>query len=134
MKNKFIFFIFSSLLFVETLPLFFQGNHKIDERDLYGVINLYKPYFYEFYKEKPAAEPKTAMLLVQTIKNYYKSRGFFHTVVTYEESKESLYISISEKLPIVVADVAVVSKLDISSKIPFNQGDIFESSKFSKRT
>lgn len=132
MKKKFIFFIFSSLLFGETLPLFFQGNQQIDERDLYGAINLYKPYFYEFYKDKPAVEPKTAMLLVQTIKDYYRNRGYFNAVVTYKQSEESVYIVINEKLPVLVADVAVISKLDISQKIPFQIGDIFDSGNFTQ--
>jgi translocation and assembly module TamA len=132
-KKKFLFFIFyTSLLFGETLPLFFEGNQQIGERELYNAMNLYKPYFYEFYKEKPAVEPKTVMLLVQTIQNYYRSRGYFHTVVSHKKSETALTILISEEPPIIVADVAMLSKLDITLQIPFKREDVFDPSQFTQ--
>ncbi len=133
MNKIFIFFIFASpLLFAEIVPLLFQGNQQISERDLYSSINLYKPYFYEFYKDQPAIESKTVPLLDQAIKDYYRSRGYFHTIVMHRMRDGSVVIEISEEAPVRVADIAELSELDISKNIPFVKGEVFDSSKFTQ--
>ncbi len=128
-----VLFIFkASLLLAGALPVFFEGNQKIAERELYSAVNLYKPYFYEFYKKKPSIDPKTVMLLSETIKNYYRSRGFFHTSVTHAKSDDSIVITISEEAPIIIANITTISKLDISLQINFKEGDIFNPEKFTQ--
>ncbi|MDO8453336.1 MAG: BamA/TamA family outer membrane protein [Sulfurimonas sp.] len=133
MNKKFIFLIFCPpLLLAKTLPLFFQGNQQISERDLYNSISLYKPFFYEFYKEQPTVESKKVPLLAQAIKDYYRSRGYFHTIVTHAMRDDSVVIEISEEAPVTVADIAKISELDISKNIPFTKGEVFDSSKFTQ--
>lgn len=132
-KKKFILFTLCiSLLFGEQFPLVFQGNQKISERDLYDSINLYKPYFYEFYKDEPTVDEKTVALLVEAIKNYYRSRGYFHAVVSHAKKNGIILFHISEEAPILIAAVAIISKLDITGQISFEVGDIFDSSQFTQ--
>lgn len=133
MKVKFILFLFlSSLLYAGMTPLFFQGNKNINNRELYEALALEKPYFYEFWKDEPVVEEKTIPLLVQTIKNYYKTKGFFNASVTYTQSDKAIVIEILENGPIRIADLTTISKLDIKSKIPFKVGDIFDATQFTQ--
>ncbi|MFT7004834.1 MAG: outer membrane protein assembly complex protein YaeT, partial [Sulfurimonas sp.] len=82
------------------------------------------------WKKDPKVNPKTAILLAQTIKNYYRSRGFFHTLVTQSEKNGSIEISITEKSFIQVLDIKTLSKIDLDSTIPFKIGQIFDAQKF----
>ncbi|MBU1657637.1 BamA/TamA family outer membrane protein [bacterium] len=133
MKKILIFFIlFSSLLHGETIALFFKGNKHIKERELYGALGLHKPYFYEFYKDEPAADPKTLMLLVETIKNYYKRKGFFNVKVTNASSENEIVIVIEEEKPIRIADVTTISQYELTSQIPFIKGDVFDADIFAQ--
>ncbi len=121
---------FTSLLSAQPLPLFFEGNDHLDDHDLYGAIGLYQPYFYEFWKEEPAVDPKTLKVLTTTVKNFYRMNGFFHTNVTYREDNASITIKIEEKHSMRIADIATISEQNITSKIPFTVGDIFNTQKF----
>ncbi len=129
MKQIFFLFFFS-LIQAESLPLLFQGNKQIKETELYGALDLYKPYAYEFWKEEPAVNPKTATLLSESIKNFYRSRGFFHTSVSHDEKESGIYIIIRENSPILISDISTISQLDIISLIPFEKGEIFDPEKF----
>jgi translocation and assembly module TamA len=122
----------STTLFSDTAELYFQGNKHVNERELYSALGLYKPYFYEFYKDKPAVETKTVQLLMQTLKSYYKTKGFFHAVVTYTKNNNQIIFVINEEAPIVVADIAILSKFDITAKIELKEGEIFDTQKFTQ--
>jgi len=119
----------SSFLFGDLLPVIFEGNKKVNERELYTALNLYKPYLYEFWKEEATANPDTATLLDETIKNFYRSKGFFHTAVTHTTDNEQINIIIQEGLPVRISDITIISSLDIRKQIPFKKGDIFDSTK-----
>lgn len=119
-----------SILQADPLPVYFQGNEQLNERKLYEAIDLYKPYMYEFWKDEPVVNPQTVMLLTDTIKNFYRSKGFFHTVVTSTQNSESILIIIRENTPVRVADITTISTLDIKAKIPFEKGDIFDADVF----
>ncbi|MCW8955000.1 MAG: BamA/TamA family outer membrane protein [Sulfurimonas sp.] len=122
--------LFSSLLYGDFVPIYFKGNEQIKERELYEALNLHKPYMYEFWKKEPTVNPDTAAVLSQTIKNFYRSKGFFHAEVTHEKSDNEVKITISEKSPIRIADISIISKLKINSAIPFKKGMIFDADKF----
>ncbi|WP_310441518.1 autotransporter assembly complex protein TamA [Sulfurimonas sp.] len=133
MKKKFlIFLLFSTLLYGEKLELFFDGNVKISSSELYGSLDLYEPSFYEFYIENPSIEPKTIDLITQTIKDYYKTKGFFHADVIYLKNDKFITIKIEEKSPIIVKNISNISDLDLSKNIPFKVGDIFDATKFTQ--
>ena len=131
MKYKILFLVlFSSNLYGNLIAIVFQGNKHITERELYTALNLYKPFMYEFWKKEPKVSSKTATFLAQTIKNYYRSRGFFHAIVTQNQKNGFLEIRINEKSLMRVADVAIISKLDITSVIPFKNKELFDAQEF----
>jgi len=131
MKQIVIFLIcFSSFAFGDLLPVVFEGNKQISERELYTAIDLYKPYMYEFWKKEATAKSETATLLGKTIKNFYRSKGFFHTIVTHNTDEKQINIIIQEGPPVRIADITKISTLDIRKQIPFKKGEVFDSAKF----
>lgn len=133
MKIKLFFLLLcSSLLYSQTIPLFFQGNKELNTRELYEALSLYKPYLYEFYKDEPAVDPKTLPIVSQTLVNFYKTKGFYHTKISYSQNKKAITITIKENTPIRVSDITTVSKLDIIPKISLEKNDIFDAEKFTQ--
>ena len=131
MKQIVIFLIcFSSFAFGDLLPVVFEGNKQISERELYTAIDLYKPYMYEFWKKEATAKSETATLLGKTIKNFYRSKGFFHTIVTHNTDEKQINIIIQEGPPVRITDITKISTLDIRKQIPFKKGEVFDSAKF----
>ncbi len=133
MKKKFlIYLLFSTLLYADKLELLFEGNVKVSSSELYSSLDLYDPSFYEFYIKNPSIEPETIDLITQTIKDYYKTKGFFHTDIIYFKNDKSITIKIEEKSPIIVKNISNLSDLDVSQNIPFKVGDIFDATKFTQ--
>lgn len=131
MKIKLLFFLlYSSLLYAQTLPLLFKGNKEISSRELYAALSLYKPYIYEFYKDEPAVDPKTVPIISQTLISYYKTKGFHHATATYFKNKKAITILIHENAPVRIAEITTLSNLNIKTKLPFKQNDIFDAEKF----
>lgn len=133
MKTLFIIFIIcSSLLQAQIIPLNFQGNDELEERELYSAINLHKPYLYEFYKDAPAINEKILPLAIQTLTNYYKTKGFYHTEITVLHKKDNITLLIKENAPVYITAIGIVSELPIASELPFQVGDIFSADKFTQ--
>ncbi|MDA7848009.1 BamA/TamA family outer membrane protein [Sulfurospirillum sp.] len=119
-------FLFSSLAYANLTPLYFKGNNSINQYELYTAIGLDKPFFYQPWKDDPSIEMKSVSILTQTIKNFYKSKGFFNAQVSSEEKNNAIFIVIEEKEPIIIASIEISSKLDIKTQVPFKVGDIFD--------
>lgn len=131
-KKLFLFFLFSTLLFAESFLLFFNGNKALTTRELYDALEIHKPRFYEFYIDKPSLALKDIELTKQAIKGYYKSRGFYHADIQYVNDENAITIIIEENDPIIVKSITQTSRLDIGKKIPFKEGDIFDTNKFTQ--
>ncbi|MCK9453808.1 BamA/TamA family outer membrane protein [Sulfurimonas sp.] len=133
-KNLFTFFLLSTLhstlLFSNTHLLFFSGNKKISSRELYDALELYKPYPFEFYANGPAIELENIELTLHALENYYKSKGFHHADISYISDEKSVTLQINEDEPIIVKSVTYIAGIDVSKKIPFKEGDIFDADKF----
>ncbi len=131
MKKKFFTLLFfSALLLAESPLLFFSQNKKISSRELYDALELYKPYFFEFYADEPAIEIKEIDLSIEALKDYYRSKGFYHTELSYTSDKDSITIIIKENEPIIVKTVTYSAGLNISKQIALKEGDIFDADKF----
>lgn len=131
MKEKIVLFLlFFSLLHGDSIPINFQGNKYVSERELYTMLNLSKPYLYEFWKKEPTLDPDKAPLIAEAIKNYYRSRGFFHASVSHLQKDAAIQILIQENLPIRVATLSIISDIEIKHSIPFQEGTIFDAEKF----
>lgn len=124
--------ILSSLLDAKPLPLFFEGNEQLDDRQLYSALGLHLPYFYEFWKSGPAIDPKTLKIIRTTIKNFYRVNGFFHADITSKDDNDSISLVIKEKRAMTIADISTISKLDITTKIPFDLNNTFDAQKFTE--
>ncbi|QSZ42910.1 BamA/TamA family outer membrane protein [Sulfurimonas aquatica] len=125
-------FLLSSHLFAQKIPLLFEGQSELQERGLYEALNLKKLYLYEFYKEEPKVDIKSIKLLLQVIQNYYRTKGFYHTEVSYYEREGSVIISIKENEPMLVESIEIDSKLDIVPVLPFKKSELFNADAFSK--
>ncbi|WP_457595597.1 BamA/TamA family outer membrane protein [Hydrogenimonas sp.] len=125
-----LFLLAVCLLFANPLPLKFSGNRSIDDRSLYEAIGLEKPYFFEFWKSEPKADPEKLDLLIPLLENYYKSRGFYHVRVTYRIERGAILVKIEENRPVTIADISYISPLDIGDLIPFRKGERFNAETF----
>jgi translocation and assembly module TamA len=133
LRKKFlIYLLFSTLLYGDKLELIFEGNNKISSSELYSSLDLYEPAFYEFYVDKPSIESQTIDLIVQSIKDYYKIKGFFHVQVSYEKDKSTITLKVDEKSPIIVKNISNISDIKSDNTIPFKTGDIFDADKFTQ--
>ncbi len=131
MKEKIVLFLlFFSLLHGDSIPINFDGNEYVTERELYDMLNLSKPYLYEFWKKEPTVNPDKAALIADAVKNYYRSRGFFHATVLHLLQDATIQILIQENLPITVAGISLNSEIDIKLSIPFQNGTVFDAQKF----
>lgn len=131
-KKLFTLFLFSALLFAKDYLLFFSGNKELSSKELYNALDLHKPYFYQFYADEPSIELKNVELTMQALKDYYKSKGFYHANISYQKDENSLTLFIEENEPIIVRGVTFISNLDISKEIPFKEGEIFSADKFAQ--
>lgn len=131
-KKTLIFLLFSTLLFADTHLLFFSKNKEITSRELYDALGLYKPYFFEFYADEPTLEEKDVELSVEALKDYYRSKGFYHADISHIIDEESITIIIKENKPVMVKSVTYSAGLDINKHIPFKKGDIFDADKFTQ--
>lgn len=133
MKKKIlIFLLFSTLLFANTPLLFFSQNKEISSRELYSALELHKPYFFEFYADEPTLESKDIELTMQALKDYYKSKGFYHAEISYVSDENSITFLIQENEPIIVRSVTYSAGLDVGKQIPLKEGDIFDADKFAQ--
>jgi len=129
-KKFYLFLLVSTLLFGQKLELHFDGNKYITSSELYSSLDLQEPRFYEFYKKPPFIDSKIVDLSIQTLKDYYKTRGFFDAVIESKIDKENLFLVIKENNPIVIKDISNISDLKIDEAIFFKVGDIFDSDRF----
>ncbi len=133
MKYLLFFLISIALLNAEKVPLTFQGNHAIESNALYEALEIEVPLFFEFWKSSPSIDPKTRELSVAYLKSYYKSKGYYHTSITSNEHNATgVIITILENRPITIKNVEMVSKLDISDIIPFENEMVFDAELFSQ--
>lgn len=132
MKKFFLLLFFATLLFGEKLQLLFEGNHYISSSELYESLDLSEPSFYEFYKEKPSIDERTLDLITQTLKEYYKTRGFFGAEIASKKEDFSIILLIKENEPIIIKHISNHAELDFNGVIPFKVGDFFDSNKFTQ--
>lgn len=131
-----LFLLYLPLLHAKKATLIFQGNDALSEKELYNAINLSKPSFYEFNKEAPSINEKILPIVKQTIKNYYKSKGYYHAQVSSSRDKNTITLRVEEREPLRITEIKTLSVLDAKSQLPFKEGDVFDADKFtqSKKT
>lgn len=119
-------------LFCDTPKLLFKGNENITSRELYDALNLSKPYFFEFYKEEPSIEYKNIEIIQDALREFYRSRGFYHAKVLHVKEEGRITITVTENSPVIIKSITYISPVDISEKIGMREGDIFDAEIFSQ--
>ncbi len=118
------------LLSAASLPVVFENNDHIETKRLYEIMGIPAPLFFEFWKKKPHIDPDKVDALLPVIENYYRSRGFYHAKATRSVRNGTIVITIEENEPVKVADVSIISLLDIETIVPFHKGDRFDAELF----
>lgn len=132
MKPKVIllFFLISITLYAKNSLLYFEGNKHFSDTKLYKALNLYKPSIYEFYKPEPTINPKIIPITKDTLRDFYKSEGFYHTQISALKQNASVILKITENDPIIIQSIKIKSKLKTKNTILFKVGDIFNAQQF----
>jgi len=132
-KYLLLLFLLFSLLHANNVPLYFQGNKVLSSSDLYEALDIDVPLFFEFWKDPPGIDPKMQALYVEYLKEFYKSKGFYHTnIVSNTVNNKSVTITIEENAPIVIANIETISTLDVDAIIPFKKGMLFDAQQFAE--
>jgi translocation and assembly module TamA len=129
-KTILFFLLITSLLYSKSIPLYFHGNTYFKDRQLYELLNLYEPYSYEFYKDEPKINPKIVPLAIETLQDFYKSKGFYHAKIVSKREKNSIVIDISANTPIKIKAIKIRSLLNIKNDIGLKVGERFDAQKF----
>jgi len=119
-----------STLCAEILPLEIQGNNSISDAELYKTLSLHKPNVYEFYKKEPKFNEKLIPLSVETLKEFYKSHGFYHAKIYFTKQRGHLLLKIIEGPAIKIKQIKIESDINIDKSIPFKVDDTFNAKKF----
>ena len=126
-----LFFLCISL-YADKFQLVFEGQKQVSERELYEAINLYKPYMYEFYKEEPKIDEKTLNFSLQILQNYYKTKGFYHTKISYSFNENALFVHVEEGEAVVIKELVVSSDKEIQTFLGLAKGENFDATKFTQ--
>ena len=133
MFQKIIFFLFfSPLLFAQTLEVYFEGNEALSQRELYSALELHQPRFYEFYKDHPRVALKTLDLLLITLKNFYKTKGYYQAQLEYTKHEDRVTFFIKENEPLLIQSLSVNAQYDLYKLLKMEQGDVFASDLFTQ--
>ncbi len=131
MKYLLLLLLLFSLLYAKKVPLYFQGNHALDSTALYEALDIDVPLFFEFWKERPSIDPKMQTLYVEYLKEFYKSKGFYHTnIISSDTDNSAVTIAIEENSPIIISNIETVSALDVDEIISLKKGMVFDAERF----
>jgi outer membrane protein assembly factor BamA len=126
------FALFSSSLFCAPIPLYFTGNDHINSHDLYDTLGLRLPYAIEIWEEHPVLDPATVSQSVIALTSYYRSRGYFETKVSAQETNSSVTFVIQENEPITIADIKINSILELNNAVTLKLDDLFDQENFTE--
>ncbi len=108
-----------------------QGNHAIKTNAIYDALALPRPSWYEFWKKaNPKINPKIANSFQETLSFYYRSQGFYHTIVNKNEDNQSITFTVKEGKAVHVTNITIDSDININKFITFKKGNRFIASKF----
>jgi len=130
MRRLFIVTFFSSLLSSSPLPLYFQGNGHVTSRDLYDTLGLRLPYAIEVWENHPTLDSAAVSQSVIALTSYYRSRGYFESKVSVQETNSSVTFVIQENEPITIADIKINSILELESVVALKPDDLFDQENF----
>lgn len=130
MRVILVFIALTLILFAKPLPLLFSGNEKISSRDLYDTLGLRLPYAIEVWEDQPDLKPEMISQSITALTSYYRSKGYFATKITSEESNSAITFTIQEDEPIVVSSIQINSPIDVEHDIKLKVKALFDQDNF----
>jgi len=132
-----IFILLHSTLFAketQQIKVQFSGNKIVGDKLILEALGVKEPSFFEFYKDDTPYIPKSKISAVDsTLKEFYRTQGFFNTDITLNESNATLTLLIKENRFIKVGEVNLSSDGINLEKIElFKKGERFNPTKFSE--
>ncbi len=112
-------------------PIAFSGYHLIEKSQLEEALSVENKSFFEFWKvDNPRIKEKLLPTLVDTLRHFYISEGFYDAKVEMEFDSSRVHVRIEEHEPVRVERVVVESDYDIADYVAFKKGDIFRAKAF----
>ena len=102
-------------MLISTLPIFaqdlkyieFKNNSNFTDTELYDVLGLQAPAWYEFYKDKRAkADAKIISSLQEILENFYKMEGFYKAKISKDEDNSSVVFVIKKQKGFYITSVS----------------------------
>ena len=93
-------------------------------------MGLRLPYAIEVWEDHPVHDSAAVSQSVIALSSYYRSRGYFETKVSAQETNSSVMFVIQENEPITIADIKINSILDLESVIALKLDDLFDQENF----
>lgn len=119
-------------LFAKDFVISFGGNKEVSDSQLYKALDLENPYFYEFYKPSAQIKEDKFALIRQTLLDYYKLYGFFHTEIEVQKDDAKIVFLIKENAPLKILKLSYNSVLWLPSSMLFREGERFEVNRFTQ--
>jgi len=111
----------------------FSGNKYFEEDQILEALGLETPSWYQFFKDKRVKiDPKYSNALLQTLKNFYKSEGFYEANIQKDEDNQTITFIIDAKKPVKVHSIEANLSSEYKRFINFKKGERFKATKFIK--
>jgi len=134
MGSRFIILLLVIPLFLYALPmktLVCEGSDTFSQSDLYEALGLKQPAWYEFWKDKnPKINPKLSPSLLESLQNFYKAEGYYHTKVEKDENNNTITFKIHKGKAIIIQDINSSLEPRYAALIRYQKGDIFNANTF----
>jgi len=124
----------------------FEGNERVGASALREALITRPRRWFALWQERPPFDPHTFRTDLERLRALYRSRGFYHAVVTEDVSIRDgdladVRITIREGAPVVVMDVELVidgltlapgDEQRLRTALPLEPGDVFEEERYER--
>jgi len=133
-KLSILFFItvlFADDVPLSTYPIHFEGQQHFSKATIEDALGVDNKSSYAFWKtDNPRIKKKLLSTLVETLKSFYTSEGFYDVSVKMREIDKNVKVMIQENEPVKVQNVKIESDYNITSFITLKKNDIFRAKTF----
>ncbi len=133
MYRWFILFLLLPLLLYANVMKYVtcESDGGFSQSELYEALGLKQVAWYKFWKDKhPKVNTKLSTSLKETLKNFFKSQGYYHAIVTQKEDNTTIHFSVKKGSPVLISEVKSDLQAPFQSLISYKKGDIFKATTF----
>ncbi len=124
----------------------FEGNHEVGTSALRDTLLTRPRRWFALWQERPAFDPYTFRTDLDRVRALYRSRGFYHAVVTDDVQVRDgdladVTVTIEEGAPVTVTDVELTidgltlppdDERRLRGDLPLAPGDVFEEERYER--